>query len=239
MTELLYMNDCYLKQCNAVVHEVIDDTKVVLDRTVFYPEAGGVPCDTGRIICKAQAEQEFIVLKVKKQDNKIMHYVNKKGISKGDQVHCIIDWERRYVLMQYHTAAHVLAGTFHTDTGAMITGNQIGLEKTRFDFNLQNFDKQLIEKQVKKANSYFGTDVPVTISYMSRDKALAIPGMVKLAKVLPPQLKTLRIIKIGNIDTQADGGCHVKNLKEVPDIKIIKLENKGKNNRRVYFRFVE
>jgi misacylated tRNA(Ala) deacylase len=172
-----------------------------------------------------------------KEEGKVIHYVDREGLKKEDSINCILDWDRRYLLMSYHTAAHVLAGTLNTDTGALITGNQIELDKTRFDFDLENFDRSILENQVEKVNSYFGSDIPVSIFYMLREEALKIPGMVKLTSVLPPEVNELRIVKIGEIDTQADGGCHVKNLKEIPKIEIIELKNKGKNNRRVYFKF--
>ncbi|MFA5381754.1 MAG: alanyl-tRNA editing protein [Candidatus Micrarchaeia archaeon] len=233
MTKLLYMDDSYLKQCEAIVEEV-DNCKIILNQTIFYPQGGGVPCDIGKII---RGNEEFIVIKVMKEEGKVIHYVDREGLKKEDSINCILDWDRRYLLMSYHTAAHVLAGTLNTDTGALITGNQIELDKTRFDFDLENFDRSILENQVEKVNSYFGSDIPVSIFYMLREEALKIPGMVKLTSVLPPEVNELRIVKIGEIDTQADGGCHVKNLKEIPKIEIIELKNKGKNNRRVYFKF--
>jgi misacylated tRNA(Ala) deacylase len=222
-----------MKECESIIEEV-DNCKIVLNQTVFYPQGGGLPCDIGKFL---KLGEEFIVLKVIKEDGRIIHYVNREGLQKGDNIKCAIDWDRRYTLMQYHTAAHVLAGTLNTDTGALITGNQIDLDKTRFDFDLEDFNREILEKQVEKVNSYFGIDIPVSVFYMPREEALQLPGMVKLASVLPPAVKELRIVKIGEIDTQADGGCHVKNLKEVPKIEIIELKNKGKNNRRVYFKF--
>jgi Ser-tRNA(Ala) deacylase AlaX len=227
------MDDSYLKQCEAIVEEV-DNCKIILNQTIFYPQGGGVPCDIGKII---RGNEEFIVIKVMKEEGKVIHYVDREGLKKEDSINCILDWDRRYLLMSYHTAAHVLAGTLNTDTGALITGNQIELDKTRFDFDLENFDRSILENQVEKVNSYFGSDIPVSIFYMLREEALKIPGMVKLTSVLPPEVNELRIVKIGEIDTQADGGCHVKNLKEIPKIEIIELKNKGKNNRRVYFKF--
>lgn len=236
MTKLLYMDDSYLKECKAVITE-LDNCKIILDQTVFFPEGGGVPCDTGILL---KGGEEFNVIKVKKEEGKIIHYVDRESLKQGDEVKCIIDWDKRYTLMKYHTAAHVLAGTLSTDTGALITGNQIELDKTRFDFDLEKFDREILEKQVEKANTFFGNDHPVSISYMPREEALNLPGMVKLAGAFPPSIQTLRIVSIGTngeIDTQADGGCHVKNLQEVPKIEIIELKNKGKNNRRVYFKF--
>ena len=201
MTKLLYMDDSYLKECEAIVEE-IDNCRIVLDQTIFYPQGGGVPFDTGKIF---KGGEEFVVSKVKKEDGKIIHYVDREGLKQGDTIHCKIDWDRRYKLMKYHTAAHVLAGTLNTDTGALITGNQIDLDKTRFDFNLENFDREILEKQIEKANSYFETDIPISVSYMLREEALRLPGMVKLAGVLPPEVKELRIVKIGDVGAYAIG----------------------------------
>ena len=141
--------------------------------------------------------------------------------------------------MQYHTAAHVLAGLFNTATGALITGNQIGIEKTRFDFNLEHFDRSVLEDAINSANKVLGTDVPIKIYNLPREEAMKIPGIVKLANALPPDVSELRIVEIVGVDTQADGGCHVKNLLEVPKIELIGCKNKGKCNRRVYFKFKE
>ena len=137
--------------------------------------------------------------------------------------------------MKLHTAAHLLASIFHNKSGALITGGKIEPDQGRMDFSLENFDRQIIDGYCKLANELIQKDAPVKISYMKREEALKIPDMIKLANKMPPEVETLRIVEIEGIDKQADGGCHVKSLKELGKIEILKVENKGKNNRRVYY----
>jgi len=138
--------------------------------------------------------------------------------------------------MRSHTAAHVLAALLNQGTGALITGNQLEEDHVRFDFSLERFDKPLLEEYLAKANQLFGTDVPVKWYELPREEAMKIPGVVKMAGAFPPGLPVLRIVEIVGIDKQADGGTHVKNLKEVGKVELVKTENKGKNNRRIYFK---
>jgi len=126
----------------------------------------------------------------------------------------------------------------HTKLGAQITGNQLEVEKTRFDFNLPEFEREKFDKIVDEANEILQNDVELKIYSMPREEALRLPGMVKLAGALPPAITELRIVEIPGVDTQADGGTHVKNLKEVGKIQILKLDNKGKDNRRIYFTLI-
>ena len=119
--------------------------------------------------------------------------------------------------------------------GAKITGNQLGVDKSRIDFNLEDFDRKLINKYIDTANEESSKGIPVETFSLQREEAMKIPDIVKLAGALPPNIKTLRIVKIGSLDTQADGGTHVKNTIEIGKIELLKLENKGKNNRRAYF----
>ena len=157
-------------------------------------------------------------------------------IKEGDEIHCILDWDRRYLLMRYHTAAHILSGFFAKELGAKITGNQITTEKARIDFAIENFDQELIKEMINKSNELIGRDLPVEVYYKPRDEALNDPNMVKLANAMPPDVKNIRVVDIKGFDYQADGGCHVRSLKEVGKIEFIKADNKGKANRRVYFR---
>jgi len=236
--EALYLDDSYMKECDAKVESVKNGKYVVLDRTVFYPKGGGQPNDTGKIIRKSDGE-EFKVVFVGKFEGRISHEVDREGLKEGDEVKCFLDWERRYKLMRMHTAAHVLAGgILYKKYGAMITGNELDVDKTRFDFNLENFDRELMEKAVEEANKLLEKDAEVKTYYLPRSEAMKNPEMVKLAGALPPNIDPLRIVEIAGVDVQADGGTHVKNLKEVGKIEMIKLENKGKNNRRMYFKLL-
>jgi Ser-tRNA(Ala) deacylase AlaX len=232
MSEALYLKDSYLKECDASVKSGKDGKYVVLDRTIFYPRGGGQPHDTGKML---RGEDEFKVVFVGKFDGRISHEVDRPGLNEGDGVKCVLDWPRRYTIMRMHTAAHVLAATMHKELGVLITGNQLGEDKTRFDFNMEDFDREKFERVVKKANAALSQDLELKIYTLPREKAMEIEGVVKLANALPPSIRELRIVEIPAIDVQADGGTHVKNLKEVGQIKVLKLENKGKSNRRVYF----
>jgi len=120
----------------------------------------------------------------------------------------------------------------------LVTGNQIELEKVRFDFNLENFDRETFQNLIAKTNELFKQDIPVTWYELPREEALKIPGIIKMAEAFPPDVARLRIVEIVGVDKQADGGPHVRNLREVGQIEFLKAENKGKNNRRVYFRLV-
>jgi Ser-tRNA(Ala) deacylase AlaX len=233
MIKSLYLEDSYLKECDATVLSVNDGKYIVLNQTIFYPKGGGQPHDLGKIM---HGNSIYNVINVGKFKGGISHEMDKIGLSKGDKVHCILNWKRRYRLMRSHTAAHTLAAILEKETGALITGNQLEEDKVRFDFSLENFNREIFQIYIDKANELFKKDIPVKWYEIPREEAMKIPGIVKLAKVLPPNIPLLRIVEIQGIDKQADGGTHVKNLKEVGAIKIMKAENKGKNNRRVYFR---
>jgi misacylated tRNA(Ala) deacylase len=235
MTKLLFLDDSHLKECDATVVSVKDDKYVVLDQTIFYPKGGGQPFDTGRI---EKGTEVFNVVYVGKFGDEIFHEVDKPGISAGDKVHCVIDWNRRYKLMRSHTAAHVFASLLCTGLGVLVTGNQLELDHIRFDFNMPNYDRETMETYVGKANDLFSKDIPVKWYELPREEALKIPGVVKMAEAFPPDLPVLRIVEIVGVDRQADGGTHVKSLKEVGKIEFIRGENKGKNNRRIYFKLL-
>lgn len=225
----LYMDNCYLKEWDAKVIKA-EDNRIILDQTAFYPRSGGVECDKGFII---QNGKKVPVKEVIKQGNEIIHILEDK-IERGD-VHCSIDWERRYRLMRMHTAAHVLSAVLYKEENALITGNKIDVNKSRIDFNLKEFNKERILELVNKANQLIEEKRNVKIYYLPRDKAMEIEGIVKLASKLPPSIEKLRIVEIEGIDIQADGGCHVKNTQEIGKIVFLKAENKGKGNRRIYF----
>jgi len=231
MTELLYMVDCYLKEFDAEVVGM-EENKVELNQTAFYPAGGGEPTDTGKIISNGQ---EYSVINVSKSTGRVLHELDKGGLKIGDKVHGIIDWDRRYKLMRMHTSAHLISECFNRETGALITGNQLDIEQSRIDYNLENFDREVINGCIRKANEIIQQDLLVKIYFLKREEALKIPKITKLANAFPPNVPQLRIIEIVGFDIQADGGNHVKTLKEIGEIEVLKMENKGKNNRRLYY----
>jgi Ser-tRNA(Ala) deacylase AlaX len=229
-----YLEDCYIRESETIVESVKDDTFVVLDKTIFYPNSGGQPHDTGKFV---RDTEEFSVVYAAKLGDAISHEVSQPGLRPGDKITAVIDWDRRYLFMKYHTASHILAATIHTETGAQISGNQINMDKTRVDFSLEDFDRELIQSYETKVNEIIDQKLPVSIDIMPRDEAFQIPSVVKLKDAFPPDIHKIRVITIPGVDRQACGGTHVANTGEIPHIEIFKAENKGKNNRRVYFRF--
>jgi len=228
MTEKLFWQDMYLREFDARV-ESVEESGVRLDRTAFNPRGGGLVSDVGRL---NGAE----VVEVVKKDEEIYHVLAAgASLKPGDAVHGVIDWERRYRVMRMHTTAHILSAVVNRETGALITGNQISPVESRIDFSLDAFDRDKFGGYVKMANEAAAGGAEVKTFFMKREDALNKPGFVKLADALPPAVAELRIVQIGSIDTQADGGVHVKNASEIGEIVVNKIENKGKSNRRLYF----
>lgn len=233
MVKALYMDDSYLKEWDAEVTSVSNGKFIVLDKTAFFPKGGGVEWDTG--IIKKGDGKEFNVIFTGKFSGEISHEVDKAGLKCGDKVHCKLDWDRRYLLMRYHTAAHVLSGVFFKEYNLKITGNQLTTEKGRVDLNMEEMDVNLIKDAILKSNHIIEKKYPVEIYYKSREEAEKEPELFKLAIGFTHNIDTIRIVDIKGFDKQADGGCHVKNLDEIGKIDFIEAVNKGKNFKRVYF----
>lgn len=234
MTEALYLKDCYLKEFDASVIKA-DGTKIILDKTAFYPESGGQLTDKGRLIRNSEI---FNVSMAKKEGSEIVHKVDREGLKAGDKVKGIIDWERRYKFMRFHTASHVLSAVINKETGAQITGNQIKEDEARDDFNIENFDREKLKDYEAQANAVIAKELPVEFRFLPREEAFKIPALVKLKMELPETIKIIRIVDIKGFDQQACAGTHIKNLKEIGRIEITNVENKGANNRRIYFKLV-
>ncbi|MFP3165026.1 MAG: alanyl-tRNA editing protein AlaXM [Acidianus sp.] len=229
-TEELYLKDSYIKEFEAKVTKV-NGNEVILDKTAFYPGGGGLENDVGKLI-KNNGET-LNVKEVKRQGDGIAHVIEGGELKEGDNVKGVIDWDRRYKMMRLHTASHVMAAVAYSQFNALITGGHISPEYAKDDFNLEN--KDLIPQIVEKANEILSKGIEVKVYFLPREEALKIPGIVKLAERNPPSIPIWRIVEIPGIDIQADGGPHVKNTSEVGKIRIIKIENRGKNRKRVYY----
>ncbi|MEK6861568.1 MAG: alanyl-tRNA editing protein AlaXM [Nanoarchaeota archaeon] len=235
MEQALYLNNSYQKEFEASVLKA-GENQVILDKTLFYPTGGGQLHDTGKLMYN---NSEYVVLSVRKSELDIFHELDKEGLKPGDKVKGVIDWNRRYKLMRSHTAMHLVSAIAIQDTGALITGNQIDIDKSRIDFDLEEFNKELLQSFIEKANKIIKEDRKVKSYYLPREEALKVPEIFRLAKAFPDHIKDIRIVEIEGIDRQADGGTHVKSLKEIGEIELLSFENKGKNRRRIYFRLKE
>ena len=232
MTDALYMSDSYLKKWDAKVVGVKDGKYITLNQTAFYPKGGGQPWDEGYII---RDGEKFKVVYVGKFSGEISHEVDKPGLQEGDTVSCELDWERRYTYMRYHTACHLVSNLLYGRANAKITGNQIELDKARMDFSMEDYSPEKLRTYIEESNGIIKQDLPITIETMSRSAVLEEPELARLAVGLPKNLQEFRIVKIGEIDKQVDGGTHVNSLSEIGEIEMTKTVNKGKNNRRLYF----
>ncbi|MEM3926344.1 MAG: alanyl-tRNA editing protein AlaXM [Desulfurococcaceae archaeon] len=234
MTELVYQRDSYLREIEARIRYVKNDT-VFLDKTIFHPRSGGVDHDKGYLIFNGKSV-EVVEVFYDKETGDVAHRVSStNGLSENLVVKLLLDWERRYKLMRLHTAAHILSGVMYSNYGALITGGNISPDQAYDDYNLEKFDKEIFINAIEKANEIVKRDLEVKIYWLSREDALKIPGIVKLASRMPPEIDVLRIVEIPNVDIQADGGPHVRKTGEIGEIVFLKAENKGKNKKRVYF----
>jgi misacylated tRNA(Ala) deacylase len=228
LTRRLFWEDMYAREFEARV-ETANGNRVVLDQTAFNPRGGGLVSDTGTL--GAQGVSEVI-----KEGEEIVHLLQTQpGFVPGTVVRGVLDWDRRFRIMRMHTSAHILSAVVNGETGALITGNQISPDQSRVDFNLDDFDKEKISSYIDRVNEVVAKGLEVKTYFMKREEALANPGFVKLANAMPPSVDMLRIVQIGDVDTQADGGVHVKNTLEIGKVVAVKTENKGKSNRRLYF----
>ena len=226
ITSEIFRDEPYKKECEARILN-FGDNWIILDQTVFYAEGGGQLGDTGLI--KA-GQQEIQIENTIKENDLIKHIYNSKfDFEIGDNVTCIIDWDRRYKLMKMHTSLHLLCSLVN----AKVTGGSVGDGKGRLDFNLDF--KPNKEELKDNLNNLIQGNHDITISWISAQELDKNPNLVKTMSVLPPRTNgSIRMVRIGdNIDYQPCGGTHVKNTSEIGLVEINKVENKGKLNKRV------
>ena len=230
MTIELFRNDSYLDKCNSKVLDILNEG-LVLDKTIFYPEGGGQPGDIGII---KSIKTNFVITGTKYINKKIVHFVEEKNkFSIGQEVKIFLDWRRRYKIMRVHTALHLLCSIID----APVTGGQINENKGRLDFDLESKpDKEYV---LTKINELIKKNYDVEISYISEKELDKKPELVRTMSVKPPRgFGRIRMIKIGNdVDYQPCGGTHVKSTSEIAKVNSVKVDNKGKMNKRVIISF--
>ena len=234
MAELLFRDDAYLRSCEATVVG-IDARGIRLDRTVFYPMGGGQPGDTGRL--KRADGRAIAIADARKGDSidDVLHVPAPGGAlpAVGETVTAEIDWERRYRLMRMHTCLHLLCALV---PGA-VTGGQISDGKARLDFDVpgESLDKAAI---TEKLNALIAADHPVTPRWISDAELAASPDLVRTMSVKPPTgFGKVRLLDIAGVDLQPCGGTHIRHTGEIGRVEVTKIENKGRQNRRVNLAF--
>ena len=230
MTELLFRDDAYLKTATARV-AAIRDGKVELDRTIFYPLGGGQPGDTG-ILIRDNGTRIAVADTRKGETPGAVVHVLAAGESlpePGESVGLEIDWDRRYALMRLHTALHVMSCVVI----APVTGGNIAPDKARLDFDI---DITLLdaERIAAGTNELIARGVATETVWITDEELDARPELVKTMSVQPPRgAGRVRLLKIPDIDLQPCGGTHVANIAEIGGIRVLRIRNEGKRNKRV------
>jgi misacylated tRNA(Ala) deacylase len=236
MTKLLYQLDSYLKEFEATVVKV-EGNKVYLDATAFHPgPSGGLDTDKGWLILPSGERVE--VVQAVEESGDVAHVVaDASPFAPGLRVRGVIDWERRYRMMRLHTASHVLAAVLYRRYGALVTGGHIQPDSARDDFDLSGVEdwKTALMEAVSESNEILKRCLEVKVYWLSREEAMKIPGIVKLAGRLPPEVSQIRVVEIPGVDIQADGGPHVRNTCEVGEIAVERLESKGAKRKRIVY----
>ena len=223
---MLFIEDSYLKDFDATILN-IDSNKIILDRTAFYAKSGGQPGDIGKIILNGKEINIIDTVYDNKQN--ILHVCeNSNDLKIDEKIKGKINWEIRYKHMRMHTALHLLCSLIPYD----VTGGQISYEKSRLDFNADDkIEKEEIENKI---NQLVKDDNEISYQWITLEELDNQPDLVRTMSVKPPRTNNkIRLVKIGSIDLQPCGGTHVKKTKEIGNIRIGKIENKGKMNRRV------
>lgn len=227
MFEELFRQDAYLKETDATVTG-LDDRGLRLDRSIFYPTGGGQPGDSGLV--RWEGGEARIVEAVKFDKDDVLH-VLETGASRpeiGTKIHAILDWPRRHIHMRMHTALHLMSAVIKGN----VTGGQVGIDKSRLDFNLEG-DIPAKEWVTEEINRLIALGRPVHPQWVTDDELAARPELVKTMSVRPPVgAGRVRLLSIEGIDLQACGGTHVAHTHEIGRVECIKIENKGKMNRR-------
>jgi misacylated tRNA(Ala) deacylase len=232
MTERLFLEDSTLATASATVVAAAPEG-VVLNRTPFYARSGGQPGDIG--VLRWDGGETVIADTIKGEGETIIHVPAPDTVlpPPGATVEAAIDWPRRQRLMRMHTTLHLLCSLI---PGAAVTGGQIGLDKSRLDFDLPEPPaKAELESDL---NALIAADHLVTHEWVDEAVLDANPDMVRTLSVKPPRGSgRVRLVRIGSLEAPVDlqpcGGTHVAHTGEIGVIVVQKIENKGRQNRRI------
>jgi misacylated tRNA(Ala) deacylase len=233
MTEELFLRDAYLERFEARVVG-LNGREAILNRTAFYPGGGGQPADKGTLgIGPIRAS----VVDARREGSGIVHVLDTVIPDTVRNLNGELDWERRYAHMRYHTALHALSGIIWKAFGAKVTGGQMRLDRARMDFSFPGeWTAEVVGEIERLTNEALEEERPVRVYELPREEALKNPDLIRTqVNLVPERVKTVRIVEIEGIDTQADGGTHVANTREVGELEITGHKSKGRHNKRVEF----
>jgi misacylated tRNA(Ala) deacylase len=233
MTEELFSGDSYTREFEARVIK-LEGREVILDQTAFYPGGGGQPADKGSLgIGPVRAS----VVDARRESGNVVHVLDKAIPDTVRDLKGSLDWERRYAHMRYHTALHVLSGVIWRNFEAKVTGGQMRTDRARMDFSFPGeWTADIVGEIERLTNEALAEDRPVKVYELEREEALADPDLIRTqVNLVPERVKRIRIVEIEGLDTQADGGTHVANTREVGEMGITGHKSKGRQNKRIEF----
>lgn len=235
-TELAFRSDPYARSCSARIVSA-EPGAIRLSRTVFYPAGGGQPGDRGTIrLISGQRFEIIDTIKGASEDD-VIHVPAEGALLPPAGVDALaeIDWARRHRHMRIHTCLHLLTAV----VAAPVTGGQIAEDKGRLDFDLQDVDLTLNKDEIEaKLNALIAAGAKALARWISDEELSQRPELVKTMKVKPPNGQgRVRLMEIEGVDLQPCGGTHVANVGEIGPVKVLKIESKGKRNRRVTIGF--
>jgi len=231
--ELLYLRDAYLTRFSARVAGLRADA-IALDRTAFYPTGGGQACDTGVLA-------GLTVTDVRKEGADVWHTVVGGPLpAEGAEVQGEVDWDRRHQLMRTHTALHVLCGVIWNEWQVPVTGGNMEPLSARMDFEFDPLPEGFGPRIEELVNAALAADHPIEVSFLPRDAAVQDEDLIRTkVSLIPTSVSEIRVVDIVGLDKQADGGTHVRSTAEVGRLRVTKLENKGKGNKRVRLEIID
>jgi misacylated tRNA(Ala) deacylase len=240
-TEAVFRDDPHARTCEATVIGRGEKGGILLDRTIFYPTGGGQPGDRGVLVAADGTETGIATAVWEDEGKTVVAHVAIEDMpipEVGAKVTLRLDWERRHKLMRMHTALHLLSVVLPF----AVTGGAVGEEEGRLDFDIPEAD---LDREALNARlaALVDADHPVSFEWITDAELDAKPELVKTMSVAPPRGSgRVRLVRIGGatcVDLQPCGGTHVASTGEIGRFEIVKVEKKGKINRRVRVRFVE
>lgn len=236
-TRVLYMEErkgqepdpCYLREFDARVTDR-GPGYVALDRTAFYAEGGGQPDDQGLL---RWSGGESKVLRVTKEKGVIRHHVGR--LPEAEDVHGVIDWDRRYKHMRMHTSQHLLSGLVFREYGARTVGNQIHADYSRVDFQPAAFSDDDLRRIEEAMNA--AVEAAMDVKIYEEDRAAVEEKVAdrSLLDLIPQSIRRLRIIEVGDADYCPCGGTHLRNTREIGRVHILERRSKGKQTDRITY----
>lgn len=230
----LYLQDSMLDETLASLL-VVRGQELAFDQTVFFPGGGGQPPDQGWLDVAGQHYP--IATSRSDEDQTIWHQCTScpADLQPGLVVKLVVNFPRRNALNRYHTALHILNHQALHNYQAFITGVQIGVEGSRIDFNFPGLTPALCRELEAQVNQVIQADLPVRSYYISETEFNQRPDLRRTRDVLPPvHAGKVRLVEINDFDAQACGGTHVASTAELGVFSILRTDNKGRQNKRIY-----